>query len=333
MNQEFQLIDRLSKKLPTVSNRVVLGVGDDAAVLKPPTGKLLLTVDALVEGIHFDFKFCEPSEVGRKALAVNESDIVAMGGKASAALVSLGVSNHVPESVLEQIYEGMADYAREQSIDVVGGNITLSPERLMLSVSLLGECLGEPITRSGACPGDIVFLSGPVGESAAGLALLKKKGRAVRSIFPNLTAHYLTPKARTDLVEILVRGNRVSSLIDISDGLSSELWHLAQASNVGFLINEANLPVSTELKKASVETGHSIRNWQLSGGEDYELLGTCPAQNWDSLQKDAKKSGGCLVQIGNVLPASQGVKLRETNGNEIPITPTGWNHLAALERD
>jgi thiamine-monophosphate kinase len=333
MNREFELIDRLCRKLPAPSKKVFLGIGDDAAVLESISGKVLLTVDALVEGIHFDFSFCEPKEVGKKALAVNLSDIVAMGGKPLAALISIGVSERISEDVLEEIYEGVAEAARFHSIDVVGGNVTLSPERLMLNVTLLGESPKTPLTRRGAREGDIIFISGPVGEAAAGLYLLKKEGRKVLTRFPRLTSHYLTPQARVDLVELLTEENRVHSLIDISDGLSSELWHLAKASHIGFLIEEEKIPLSEELKQASEETKQSLRDWQLSGGEDYELVGTCSPSNWLVLKGEAQRRGLSLFQIGTVVSFSRGVRLKDSEGVEMPISPSGWNHLSSTERD
>lgn len=333
MNREFQLIHRLTKKLPLSSKKVFLGIGDDAAVLEPLSSKTLLTVDTLVEGIHFDFNFCEPEEVGRKALAVNASDLVAMGGTPTAALVSLGVSKTCSENTLERVYEGIAAYAKKHSIDVVGGNITLNPERIFISVTLLGECVKLPLTRAGARLGDVVFLSGPVGEAAAGLTLLKSEGRKTISRFPALTAHYLTPKARLDLVDVLNSDRKVSSLIDISDGLSSELWHLLEASKVGFLINEDKIPVSMELKQAAIETKQNLRDWQWSGGEDYELLGTIAASDWPSLKQKAKDRGLVLTEIGKVVSFEEGVKLQEPSGLKIEIKATGWNHLSLSERD
>ena len=333
MNREFQLIDRLTKKLPPVSKRVLLGIGDDAAVLKPSSGKTLLTVDCLVEGIHFDFSFCEPEEIGAKAMAVNASDIVAMGGKPIAALISLGVSSAVSEETLERLYQGLADHSKTHSIDVVGGNITSSPERVMISISLLGECSLEPVSRSGAKPGDVVFLSGPVGEAAAGLFLLKTKGQEARTLFPKLTTHYLTPKIAVDFVNVLNRVNKVSSLIDISDGLSSELWHLAESSKVGFFIEEDKIPVSQELSEAAAKFRQNLRNWQFSGGEDYELLGTIAPSDWPLLKKEAEAHGFILSEIGRVVPLERGLKLQDRSGKEIPLEATGWNHLSFSERD
>jgi thiamine-monophosphate kinase len=190
-----------------------------------------------------------------------------------------------------------------------------------------------PITRAGAREGDIVFISGPVGEAAAGLYLLKKEGRKVLSRFPKLISQYLIPQARVDLVEILTKENRVHSLIDISDGLSSELWHLAKASHVGFLIDEEKIPVSEELKQAVQETSKSLRDWQLSGGEDYELVGTCSPSAWLVLKEDAERSGLSLVKIGTVVSFSRGVLLRDSAGREMPISASGWSHLSSSERD
>lgn len=329
IENEFELIARLRSKLPSNSSSVILGIGDDTAVLKPLQGRPLLTVDSLVEGIHFDFSLSAPEEVGHKALAVNLSDIAAMGGVPRACLISLGVPPQVKLEVLEKIYEGLGKLARNSSVDVVGGNIAKSPERMFLSISVLGTADDSPITRSGAKKGDVVFLSGPVGESAAGLAVLKKLGQNARSKYPELTKKHLTPEPQLKCGQVLASSRSVNCLIDVSDGLSSELWHLAKASGVGIVISEESLPISQELAAAGMECGETPKNWMLSGGEDYVLLGTVEAKHWPGLLQRATEAACPLFKIGEVDSDSVGISLVTLEGHKESISPSGWNHFKA----
>lgn len=327
IENEFELIDRLRRKLPTPSAAVYLGIGDDAAVLEPLTGKPILTVDSMVEGIHFDFSLSDPEEIGYKALAVNLSDIAAMGGTPRACLVSLGVPVDAKTEVLEKIYEGLGSLASSYSVDVVGGNITQSLERVFLSVTVLGTIEEKPLKRSGAKPGDVVFLSGAVGESAAGLAILKKLGRNGRLQYPELTKKHLLPDPHLKCARILAANPQVNCLIDVSDGLSSELWHLAKASGVGFTVREEYLPVSSELLAAGNECGESPKRWMLSGGEDYVLLGTVEAKQWTSILQRTNQAGCGLFKIGEVASSSPEVSLINLKGTKESVSPSGWNHL------
>lgn len=326
MKGEFEWIKKLAEILPPASARVEVGIGDDTAVLKPISGKLLVTVDTLVEGVHFDFAFCTPQEVGKKALAVNLSDIAAMGGTPRAALVSLGVSKTTSINECQLIYEGLSEEAKKYGVDIVGGNISQSPERLFLSITLLGEAEGAVIKRRGAKPGDLIFVTGTLGESAAGLALLRKSGRKAISNFPNLTSRYLKPEARCEWGQGLAQFQGITSLIDISDGLSSELWHLSEASKSAFFIKEAALIASDELSLVSKLTETPVLQYQLDGGGDYELLGTCSPERFDSLRTLAKKVQVPLSEIGKV-EEGEGVFLISKNGSRQSIFPSGWNHL------
>lgn len=333
MISEFELIAKLAKTLPRPSSRVLLGIGDDAAVVRLKNSKSLLTVDSLVEGIHFDFAFCKPEEVGHKALAVNLSDIAAMGGKPLAAVVSLGVSSIVGLETLEKVYKGISQLAKNVSIDVVGGNITSSPERLFISITVVGESAGKILTRSGAQSGDVIFVTGELGEAAAGLSLLKKQGRKAVTQYRKLTDKYLKPRPRLECGEIFAGRPAVHSLIDISDGLSSELWHLAKASSAKLTINEERLPYGKQLEAAAKKFKINRLDWLLSGGEDYELLGTCSRKDWPKIQQKIGKKGISIHQIGTVSAGKPSVYLREISGAEIPIRSTGWNHLRTAERD
>lgn len=326
---EFELIEILKKKLPRTSSRVILGIGDDCAVLKPTQGNSLLTVDAMVEGVHFSPSFCQPEEIGFKSMAVNLSDIAAMGGEPVAAVVSLGVNNQFKPSFFEKVYEGIGEAAKEFSVDVVGGNITFSPKRIFISITLFGKSSHKTLTRSGAKPGDVVFVSGFLGEAAAGLDVLKKQGRKALRSFPNLCAKYLKPRPQLVLGRILSCHPGVHALIDISDGLSSELYHLAEASRVELFVEEQKIPVSVQLEKAARKLRADKLKWCLSGGEDYELLGTCSSSHWQKLKEQAEKKKIMLSPIGQVFSGKKRVILSKENREKIQIGPSGWNHLRA----
>ena len=327
MNGEFELIESLARLLPPLSQRTELGIGDDAAVLKPFLGRPLLTIDELVEKIHFDFSFCEPFEVGYKALAVNVSDIAAMGGKPRAALIALAVPASFDSKILEEIYRGISSLAQENSVDVIGGNISRSLGGLSISVVVLGEGKDKVITRSGAKEGDKVFVSGFLGEAAAGLSLFKAYGSQARKKFPNLCNRYLKPSPRVPLGEALAGIPGVHSLIDLSDGLSSELWHLSKASKAQFLIQEKLLPLSTEVKSAARELSMPFRPWLLSGGEEYELLGTCSAQSSKEVIEAGAEQGISMTLIGEVLAGQSQVLIDTSEGKQEILEARGWDHF------
>jgi len=326
MTGEFELIKKLSRILPPVSKRIETGIGDDTAVLKPVLGRILFTVDTLVEGIHFDFSFCTPKEVGEKALAVNVSDIVAMGGTPRAAVVALGISGQTTEEQCKEIYRGLTEAAKKYQVDVVGGNISQSPERFFISISLLGESEGAVLGRHGAKPGDLVFVTGFVGEASAGLALLKKEGRKVISEFPGLTERYLKPDVHCELGRELAQSKGVTSLIDISDGLSSELCHLSEASRVSIAVREEALISSSELERASQMTEKPLLEYQLAGGDDYELLGTCSPEGFEKLKKLAGRLHVPISEIGKV-EEGEGAFFLPKTGPKRGIQPLGWNHF------
>jgi thiamine-monophosphate kinase len=322
---EFELIDKLKKTLASPSKRVLVGIGDDTLVANPPKDKLLWTVDCLVENVHFDFNYSTPEEVGWKALAVNVSDIAAMGGKSLYALVSLAIPKRISESKIVEIYKGMKACAAWAEVDVVGGNISRSPQDFFIDVTVVGEA-SKPILRSGAKEGQAVAITGFPGLSASGLWALKQLGRRAVKKYPLSTEAHLRPAPRLKWASQLASLG-VSSLIDISDGLSSELHHLAQESSVGFEIEEKLLPLNSEVKNLAQTLDKSPLDLMLNGGEDYELLMTFPFSKLIELSLSAQAASIPFTMIGHTVSPSKKVKLRNRAGKLKPISPKGWTHF------
>lgn len=312
MSGEFDLIDRLKRALGNTIEGPLVGIGDDAAILARPAKNLATTVDMQVEGIHFDRKWISPEDLGRRALAVNLSDLAAMGATPRYALVSLGVSDASTPDYLEAVYRGLAQYARLCKVAIAGGNISRTPERLIIDITVFGEVEGEGLRRKGARPGDLLMATGWFGRAAAGLQCLKRLGtEAATKQFPALVGAFLRPEAR--IQEGLALSKGATSGMDVSDGLAAELHHLAKASGVGFRLGGQWLEADTALAEGARFLGTSARELALFGGEDYELLFTCPPdRKWPFARV-----------LGEVTEASAGVCWEKD-----PIPAKGWDHLA-----
>jgi thiamine-monophosphate kinase len=313
---EFARIDRLSKIIGSPSDRVLIGIGDDTAVTRPPQNKLLLCTDAMVEGVHFDLTFCTPEELGHKSLAAAMSDIAAMNGEPLYALFSLALPPSLADLFLDEFYKGARSLAGHIGIDIVGGDLTASRHDLFIDVTGIGHA-ANPVTRSGAKPGDAVLVSGFPGASAAGLYSLKKVGRD-KTPAALLKAHLL-PMPRFDLLKPL--STACTSLIDISDGLSSELHHLAKASHVGFEIHSENFPIHEDIVKTA--NSDQATQWALLGGEDYELLATVD-HAW--IETHGVPKG--FTVIGRVVEPEKGLSLWRKNGLSQPLVASGFDHFA-----
>lgn len=319
---EFGLISKIREKLADKNEKVIVGIGDDTAVLVPPQKHLLTTTDCLVESVHFEFSFISPEELGAKALAVNLSDIAAMGGTPLYALVSLGIREGVSEELILKMYDGMKALASSFGVAIVGGNITKSPQKFFVDVTLIGEA-DKYWTRDGAKEGDWVGVTGDLGGSACGLRLLLKNNQA----YPELTRRHLKPFPKIKEAKALLAIGGVTSAIDISDGLASELHHVAEASQVGFEVDAAQIPFAPKLEEACGEFGLDPLALALFGGEEYQLLLTIQPEKWDESARAVEKLGTKLTKIGKCQPLTQGVRLLDLQGKRLPLPQKGWNHL------
>jgi thiamine-monophosphate kinase len=306
---EFALIRRLAERLGRPAPNGAIGIGDDAAGVPTAEGWLLLTCDIAVEGRHFLLEHIALSDLGWKVATANVSDVVACGGLPRHALVSLGVPARLDLTRLDELYDGIAEAAAAYGFHVIGGNVSGSGE-LIVDCFMTGHT-SRFVPRGGALPGHQLAVSGPLGDGAAGLTLL---GIAAPSPLERvLLRRHWRPRARTELAEALRRG--ASAAIDISDGLSSELHHMAQASRVRLEVDRERIPCSAELRAFAAERGTDVLGWALHGGEAYEILFSFPPE------EEGRFAAHGVTVIGEVR-AGEGVYL---SGE--PLVSAGWDHL------
>lgn len=320
--REFKLIESISHILHPASPEVVCGIGDDCAVIDKKNGFYeLLTTDCLVEGVHFDLKYFTAFEIGKKVLAVNLSDIAAMAGKPLYALVSLGVPLSFTEDWITDLYTGLNQMAQEYNVSVVGGNISKSPRDFWINITLIGEVEKKRCRfRSGAKVGDFIFITGPLGSSALGLYLLKK-GKAKESAF--IRSHK-TPNPQLICGHFLGGEEGVTSMIDLSDGLMSDLNHLLDKNEEGLgasLLLE-DIPRDKDMALVARENRLFLPDLLLGGGEDYQLLFTVNPDASVELQRRAKNAGYKFANIGSIVPAHEGVKVWDEKGREVKLPGT-----------
>ena len=323
---EFGFIDRIKAETLVRREGVIKGIGDDCSVYRPTHDLVtLFTTDMLVEDIHFQREGTPPDKLGRKSIAVNLSDIAAMGGSPKEALISIAVPDRVPVEYLDAIYEGMKSMARAFDVNLLGGDTTSSPSHLVINVALVGEAREQEILyRSGAERDDIIFLTGPVGSAAAGLDLLLEK-RSFSEREALLDAH-LDPHPHVEAGRIIAGQGVAHALIDVSDGLAGDLGHVCTESRVGAIIEEGKIP-TTELFRAYCERFNlDPVPLTINVGEDYVLLGTVPEKSASKLEK-ALQAGGCeFFPIGKIV-AEPGLRLLDRDGSENEMRPSGWNHF------
>lgn len=334
---EFGLIDRLTKDLPIVNSSTVKGVGDDCAVLRNRDTDILVTTDLLLEGVHFDLTYVPLKHLGYKAAVVNFSDVYAMNGHPRQITVSLGISSRFTVEHMDALFSGIRLACEIYGVDLVGGDTTSSRQGLVISITCIGEAPSDRIvTRSGAKDTDLICVSGDLGAAYMGLQLLEREKVASagqKDFVPQfqgkeyIVERQLKPEARRDIVEALDRaGILPTSMMDISDGLSSELLHICHDSNTGCRIYEDRIPIDYQTAIMAEELGTNLVTAALNGGEDYELLFTVPLHCHEEIQKVP----GVKV-IGHITKPELGCAMITRDGTEIPLRAQGWNPLAAQE--
>jgi len=334
---EFGLIKHLTEKLEYIQPSSLKGVGDDAAVIAPPAQDevILFSTDMLAENIHFDLTYTPLRHLGYKAVAVNVSDMCAMNGRASQVVVSLAISNQFSVEALDEIYKGIRFACQEFGVDLVGGDTTSSRSGLVINVSVIGIAKkDEVVYRSGANVGDYLCVSGDLGSAYAGLFLLERAKKTFEkdpAEKPDMQGYgyvlqrQLMPQARIDIIELFhLSGVIPTSMIDISDGLSSEVHHICRSSEVGCLVDENKIPVNEETAKVALEAGVSPTVFALNGGEDYELLFTLNPGDLNKIKDPTK-----ITVIGEIMPAKDGIKLAGRDSKIYELKSTGWDGLTA----
>lgn len=319
---EFGLIKGI-EMIAEKGEGVVMGVGDDAAVLRPSPGKVLLvTTDCLIEGVHFKLTFTDYYNLGRKALAINLSDIGGCGGAPTAFLVSLAIPPETDVASIRALYKGMMEQARTYGVSLVGGD-TSRGERLMISITLIGEAEERNVVyRHGAKHGDRIFVTGTLGDSALGLKMLKK---GVKEGGPIL--RHLDPTPRVKEGEEIARRGLATAMIDISDGLIADLGHILEASGVGAQVQLTQLPLSTSYREYVNTYYKNPYLLALAGGEDYELLFTAPEERPEALKKLTDDLALPITQIGEITDASDGVSIVGPDGKEFIVEQRGHDHF------
>jgi thiamine-monophosphate kinase len=312
---EFAFLSTLLQRLPAGPGTIV-GPGQDCAVIRCGRRPLLFTVDAVVEGVHFETGWLSPRQVGRKSLLVNASDIAAMGGRPRWCVVSLGVPLAYPTRHLVALQSGIVQAAGDVGAVVVGGNLARA-DRLFVSIALLGEAPRRIVTRQGARPGDRVYVTGTLGDAALAVHLLRSAQRVPAAAL----RRFREPSPRLQAGRLLAGAGLVSAMIDVSDGLVQDLGHICEESRVGAVIYAAGVPVSAALR-ASAGTGPLA----LHGGEDYELLCTVPERNVKRLQRARARLGCALTCIGTIT-AGRSVRLVDPAGRPMALPDGGYDHF------
>ncbi len=330
---EFGLIDHLTRNFKIVQHSTLKGIGDDAAVLDFKDKKAVISTDLLIEGVHFDLAYMPLRHLGYKAVVVNLSDICAMNAKPTQITVSVAVSNRFPLEAMEELFEGITLAANHYKVDVIGGDTTSSQKGLIISITAIGEADSEEITyRDGAGETDLLVVTGDIGSAYMGLQVLDRE-KQVFLVNPNsqpdldqyayLVERQLKPEARTDVRTLFhALELKPTSMIDISDGLSSEIIHLCKKSKVGCNLYEEKLPIDPQLISVCEEFNIDSTTVAINGGEDYELLFTIAMTDFDKI-----KANPNFTIIGHMTQESEGIHLITRANTKIELRARGWNAL------
>jgi thiamine-monophosphate kinase len=320
---EFGLIERIRKATPK-GRGVRLGIGDDAAWVECRDRSSLITSDLLIEGIHFNLKWTSLYGLGYKTLAVNLSDLAAMGGIPAYLILSLGIPVDFKTKDVEEFYRGIRTLAAQSGVALVGGDTNAS-DRLFISAFLVGHSPHRPITRSGGRVGDDLYVTGTLGDSSLGLELLKKKkDRRKRNDVAYLISRHLFPTARLKAGTLLAQEKLAKAMIDVSDGLIQDLGHLCKASGVGAVVWQESLPLSRAYR---IFAGPKAIRYALTGGEDYELLFSLRRRDRIRLEKIKDRLGVPIARIGKCVPSREGIKVINGKGQLRSIRAPGYDHF------
>jgi thiamine-monophosphate kinase len=330
---EFGLIDHLTKEFATNQKSTIKGIGDDAAVIDYGDHALVVSTDMLVEGIHFDLMYTPLKHLGYKSVVVNLSDIYAMNVIPQQITMSIAISSKYTVEALEELYAGVLQACKDYKVDLVGGDTTSSPRGMAISVTAMGKADHKKVVfRSGAKPGDIICVTGNLGAAYLGLQILEREKQIYLSnpgIQPDLEnqdyiiGRQLKPAAQRAAIEYFsTKKFQPTSMIDVSDGLASDLFHICKQSGVGAFIEEGKVPIHPDSEKVSLEFNMDPITSALNGGEDYELLFTIDEKDLELV----KYMPGVFI-IGEIIPAKDGIKLHTTGGNIHDLKAQGWNHF------
>lgn len=329
---EFGLISRLTKDIGLKNSSSIVGVGDDAAVLDLKDGETLVTTDLLLEGIHFDLRYVPLKHLGYKSAIVNFSDIYAMNGTPRQITVSLGVSSRFTVEHIEALYDGIRTACQIYGVDLVGGDTSASVTGLVISITCIGVAEKDKVVlRSGAKPTDLICVSGDLGAAYMGLQLLERENKVAACADDGFQPDFagkeyilerqLKPEARKDIIELLAAdGILPTSMMDVSDGLSSELLHICKSSDVGCRVFEDRIPIDYQTAVMAEELNMNVVMAAMNGGEDYELLFTVPLADKEKIEKIKGVS-----MIGYITKPELGAAMVTRDGSEIELKAQGWN--------
>ncbi len=330
---EFGLIEHLTKNFEIKKAGTILAVGDDAAIVDQFGRQLVLTTELFIEEVHFDLMYTPLKHLGYKVVAASISDVCGMNAQPSQITVSIGASNRFSVEALTELYDGIYAACEHYDIDLIGGDTTATPKGLVISVTAVGEVAPDKfVTRKGAQVGELICVSGDLGAAYLGLQLLEREKKIFLEspgVQPDLedrkyvVGKYLKPEARVDIVDWLAAQEIVpTSMMDISDGLSSELFHICKASEVGCIIHEDKIPFNDEMREVAYKFEIDPTACALSGGEDYELLFTVKQDDYDKIRLSEK-----ISVVGYITAASEGKKIVTRKGNVHDLQAQGWVHF------
>lgn len=334
--QEFQLIETLHRRYGATGPNVVRGIGDDAAVVTPIKGQeLVLTTDLLAEGVHFDHKTSTFQDIGYKAAVASLSDIAAMGAKPDYLLVSLAIPHSRTASDIQRLYRGLMLACRPHGVELIGGDTSASRQGLFVNIVLIGSMkAGRALTRDGARAGDLLYVTGTIGDALAGLKLLSARPRTKGAMLgfktrsaQGLIHRHLRPTPRVTVGQILSAQRLATSAIDLSDGLSGDLRHMCEQSHVGAEIDRNALPISSALRRYADMNEVDPVDVALQGGEDYELLFTVAPRHRKKLEQQGRQTGCLLSCIGVIKPKTYGIRIKDQSGAVRQMPMLSYRHF------